>query len=108
MRDYSSPADTIPKSPKAQIMIDECLEAIGHDVQRMVMGHTPQTQINAVLNGKAWRIDVGASIGVMGGTPEVLEIIHQGAENGEDVINILTVEGYKIPAKERQVIEIPF
>lgn len=108
MRDYSSPADTIPKSPKAQIMIDECLEAIGHDVQRMVMGHTPQTQINAALNGKAWRIDVGASIGVMGGTPEVLEIIHQGAENGEDIINILTVEGYKIPAKERQVIEIPF
>lgn len=108
MRDYSSPSDSPPRSPKAQEMIDECLAEIGNGVERMVMGHTPQDQINAALKGKAWRIDVGASRGVMNGTPEVLEIIHQGGENGEDIISILTVEGDRIPASERQMVEIPF
>lgn len=108
MRDYSSPSDSIPRSPKAQQMIDDCLAEIGHGVERMVMGHTPQNQINAALKGKAWRIDVGASRGVMNGTPEVLEIIHQGGENDEDIISILTVEGDRIPASERLLIEIPF
>jgi len=108
MRDYSSPSDSIPRSPKAQQMIDECLAEIGYGVERMVMGHTPQNQINAALKGKAWRIDVGASRGVMNGTPEVLEIIHQGGENDEDIISILTVEGDRIPASERLLIEIPF
>jgi hypothetical protein len=37
-----------------------------------------------------------------------LEIIHQGGENGEDIISILTVEGDRIPASERQMVEIPF
>jgi hypothetical protein len=39
----------------------------------------------------------------MGGTPEVLEIIHQGGENGEDLVNILTVAGSRISGKERSV-----
>jgi len=113
MRDYSSPADAVPKQPqRAQKMIDDCLEEIssevGEGVVRVVMGHTPQSKINSALQNKAWRIDVGASKGVMNGTPEVLEIIHCGGENGEDIINILTVEGERIPAVERQTIEIPF
>ena len=108
MREYSSPADAVPKAPMAQKMIDDCLGSIGHGVQRMVMGHTPQSQINAALKGKAWRIDVGASKGVMNGAPEVLEIIHEGGENGEDIINILTVDGDRIPGSERQSIEFPF
>lgn len=108
MRDYSSPADAVPKSPIAQQMIDDCLDSIGHDVQRMVVGHTPQGQINAALKGKAWRVDVGASRGVMNGTPEVLEIIHEGGENGEDIINILTVDGERIPSSERLSAELPF
>jgi hypothetical protein len=33
-------------------------------MKRMVMGHTPQSHINAALKGKAWRIDMGASKGV--------------------------------------------
>ena len=103
MREYSSPGDSAPTSPLAQKMIDDCLNDITHDVQRMVMGHTPQNHINAALKGKAWRIDVGASRGVMNGTPEVLEIIHKGGENDDDVINILTVEGDRIPASERQI-----
>ena len=85
--------------------IAEALKECGRDVQRMVMGHTPQQKINAALDGKAWRIDVGASKGVMGGTPEVLEIIHQGGENGEDVVNILTVAGSRISGKERSVTD---
>jgi len=84
-------------------MIAEALKESGPDVQRMVMGHTPQRNINAALQGKAWRIDVGASKGVLGGTPEVLEIIHMGGENDEDIVNILTVDGDRISGKERSV-----
>ena len=69
----------------------------------MVMGHTPQHKINSALDGRAWRIDVGASKGVMGGTPEVLEIIHKGGEDDEDVINVLTVDGERISAMKRSV-----
>ena len=47
---------------------------------------------------------MGASSGVMGGTPEVLEIIHMGGENDEDIVNILTVEGKRIAGKERSPV----
>jgi len=105
MRDYSKPNDRPPSNPKAQAMIDECLVELGGDVQRMVMGHTPQTQINAALKGKAWRVDVGASSGVMGGTPEVLEIIH-GGQDEDDIINVLRWGNeVKIPSRNRQVFE---
>ena len=112
MRDYSSPGDSVPKQPqRAQTMIDECLEEVtkelGEDVQRMVMGHTPQSKINSALQNKAWRVDVGASKGVLNGTPEALEIIHCGGKDDEDIINVLTVEGQRIPAIDRQTIEIP-
>jgi hypothetical protein len=104
MRDYSQPNDKEPKNPaKTKGMIAEALKESGPDVQRMVMGHTPQHKINSALGGKAWRIDVGASKGVMGGTPEVLEIIHMGGQNDEDVVNILTVEGDRINGMERSV-----
>lgn len=99
MRDYSQPNDAPPRNPHAQRMITEVLEELQCD--RMVMGHTPQFQINAALQSKAWRIDVGASRGVMGGTPEVLEIIH-GATHDE--VSILTLDG-KVPASERQVVD---
>eukprot|EP00568_Trieres_chinensis_P000548 CAMPEP_0183292124 /NCGR_PEP_ID=MMETSP0160_2-20130417/1301_1 /TAXON_ID=2839 ORGANISM="Odontella Sinensis, Strain Grunow 1884" /NCGR_SAMPLE_ID=MMETSP0160_2 /ASSEMBLY_ACC=CAM_ASM_000250 /LENGTH=510 /DNA_ID=CAMNT_0025453037 /DNA_START=113 /DNA_END=1645 /DNA_ORIENTATION=- len=106
MRDYSQPADLPPKNPMAQKMIDDCLEELGQrcgsDVVRMVMGHTPQSRINAALNGRAWRVDVGASRGVMGGAPEVLEIVH-GAD--ADEVSILTVRGERINARDRQVVE---
>lgn len=69
----------------------------------MVMGHTPQHKINSALGGKAWRIDVGASKGVMGGIPEVLEIVHMGGENDQDIVNILTVDGGRIEGKNRCV-----
>jgi len=105
MRDYSRPNDRPPANPKAQHMIDECFRELGNDVQRMVMGHTPQKQINSALKGKAWRVDVGASSGVMGGTPEVLEIIH-GGKDEDDTISILRYNtDFKIESKSRQVFE---
>jgi len=107
MRDYSSPNDGVPKSPKAQQLIDEALEEVGYGVQRMVMGHTPQHRINAALKGRAWRVDVGASRGVMAGQPEVLEIIH-GGDGEDDIVNILTMSGEKVASSERQVIESIF
>lgn len=97
MRDYSSPNDAVPNNPKAQQMIDAALFQLQAD--RMVMGHTVQRQINSALQGKAWRVDVGASKGVMNGTPEVLEV---RKENGEEVVSVLTKQG-EVPAADRQV-----
>jgi len=106
MRDYSSPPDQPPSNSYAQASIDTALEALGNGVCRMVMGHTPQDRINVALNGKAWRIDVGASRGVKGGTPEVLEIIHNGGvKDGEDLVSILTVDGRRIPSEQRVVVD---
>ena len=102
MRDYSQPNDSPPRNPKAQFMVNQVLNELQCD--RMVMGHTPQFKINCALQGKAWRIDVGASQGVMGGTPEVLEIIHAGRASGEDEVNILMRNG-KVPAVDRQTVD---
>jgi len=101
MRDYSMPADLPPKNHLAQQMINDVLNALECD--RMVIGHTPQRHINAALEGKAWRIDVGASRGVASGTPEVLEIV--GGE--EEQVNILNKNG-RIPGMERQTLPVFF
>ena len=105
MRDYSQPNDQEPKNPMAKNMIAGALKESGSDVQRMVMGHTPQNQINSALGGMAWRIDVGASQGVMGGTPEVLEIIHRGNDDDSDIINVLTVDGKRVEGDVRAVFD---
>ena len=97
MRDYSDPNDKPPRNPKAQQMIDATLFHLQAD--RMVMGHTVQREINAALQGKAWRVDVGASRGVMSGTPEVLEVVLQ---DGKEVVSVLTRRG-KVPGDERRV-----
>lgn len=98
MRDYSSPADGPPKNTNAMSMIEKALEELG-DCDRMVIGHTVQSQINAALEGKAWRVDVGASRGVIAGKPEVLEIVNV---NGTEAVSILTKYG-KVPGSERHV-----
>lgn len=66
--------------------------------ERMVVGHTPQSRINTALSGRVWRVDVGASKGVMNGIPEVLEIVKDGTE---EIVSVLTQSG-KVPASERQ------
>jgi hypothetical protein len=106
MRDYSSPSDMPPKNPQAQAMIDQTLDLLNAD--RMVMGHTIQRQINCALDGKAWRVDVGASRGCIAGTPEVLEIARVCVGNEyygsscEEQISVLTKYG-KVPADERLI-----
>jgi len=102
MRTYSQPHDAPPSNPKAQSMIDALCFTL--KVDRMVMGHTPQNQINVALNDKAWRIDVGASKGVMDGHVEVLEILH--STNGPDTIHILRYnQSNKIPYTQRQIMQ---
>ena len=81
-------------------MTDEVLRRV--NASRIVMGHTPQSQINAALNGKAWRIDVGMSRGMNGTYPEVLEVVKNN--NGEEIVWVLTSEG-RIPAEERHVLD---
>lgn len=107
MRDYSQPADREPRdAPVKRKMIDDALTAlsadVGADVRRMVMGHTPQTRINAALGGRAWRVDVGASRGVRGGRPEALEIVHGETE---DEIHVLTADGERVRGDQRHVAE---
>lgn len=68
--------------------------------KRIVIGHTPQSRINAIMNGKAWRIDVGMSRGMNGTYPEVLEIVKD--ENGEETVWVVTAEG-RLPAEERYI-----
>mmetsp|Transcript_62917 Transcript_62917/g.73567 ORF Transcript_62917/g.73567 Transcript_62917/m.73567 type:complete len:566 (+) Transcript_62917:72-1769(+) len=102
MRDYSQPRDGKPSNPMAQTMIDEALRELNYGVERMVMGHTPQSQINSALKGKAWRVDVGASSGVNSGKPEVLEILH-GGEEEDDIIHVLTMDGKRVCESERRV-----
>jgi Calcineurin-like phosphoesterase len=97
MRDYSSPANSPPKNPEAMDMLDRALQEL--DCDRMVMGHTVQAEINAALDGKAWRIDVGASRGVRGGNPEVLEVVKV---NGTEIVNVLT-RYTKVPGENRHV-----
>jgi hypothetical protein len=41
----------------------------------------------------------------MGGTPEVLEIIHMGGEDDEDIVSVLTVDGKRIDGSERAVVD---
>jgi len=99
MRDYSYPPDVPPEeADDAQILLDEVLQTLGAD--RMVVGHTVQSQINSALEGKAWRIDVGASRGVSSGRPEVLEIV--GGRLGQESVSILTQMG-KVPQVQRQI-----
>ena len=102
MRDYSSPSNLPPKnSVRAQKMIDECLDLL--DCDRMVMGHTVQREINCALNGKAWRVDIGASSGVIDGSPEVLEV---RCVDGNEVVTVLSKKYGKIPEEERQIFEL--
>lgn len=101
IRAYSSPGDQPPTNPKAQSMIDEVLKEL--DCDRMVMGHTVQKEINCALEGKAWRVDVGMSRGVVHGTPEVLEIAMQ---DGKEVIHVLSASEGRIEGNKRQIVAL--
>jgi hypothetical protein len=100
MRDYSIPPNR-PGRPQAQRLLNQCLTELQAD--RMVVGHTVQSRINAAFHGKAWRVDTGASQGVAGGTLEILEVVAQS--NGDESVSILTERG-RIPAAYRFVENI--
>uniref|UniRef100_A0A7S1GPX1 Calcineurin-like phosphoesterase domain-containing protein n=1 Tax=Cyclophora tenuis TaxID=216820 RepID=A0A7S1GPX1_CYCTE len=99
MRAYSMPADRDLHNPKTIGMLRDVLQEL--EAERLVMGHTVQSQINSAISGMAWRIDVGASKGVASGTPEVLEVIRQGKE---EIVSILTPSG-KLASRERHTVE---
>mmetsp|Transcript_22777 Transcript_22777/g.53977 ORF Transcript_22777/g.53977 Transcript_22777/m.53977 type:complete len:693 (-) Transcript_22777:142-2220(-) len=100
MRDYSSPSGLPPKEPlPTQTMLETTLNEL--NANRMVMGHTIQKQINAVMDGKAWRVDIGMSAGCGGGRPEVLEIVGV-SESGGERVSVLTEDG-EITASDRFV-----
>jgi len=52
------------------------LESLG--VSRVIVGHTPQEQINCACSGAVWRCDTGMSRWVVGGPCEALEITPEG------------------------------
>eukprot|EP00039_Didymoeca_costata_P029452 m.24727 g.24727 ORF g.24727 m.24727 type:complete len:442 (+) comp7636_c0_seq2:170-1495(+) len=60
------------------------------NARRMVVGHTPQRKgINTKCDDRIWRIDVGMSDGVMGGYPQILEILPPSSGN-ESSVSILS------------------
>ena len=74
-RTYSYPYDE-------EVWCDDCDELGGLlrdlGVSRLVLGHTPQTNVNSACDGKVWRCDTGQSRWVMGGACEALEICKDG------------------------------
>ena len=55
--------------------LEKALDATG--AKRIVIGHTPQQKgVNSGCGGKVWRADVGASRGIYGNTPQVIEIVN--------------------------------
>jgi hypothetical protein len=100
MRNYSSPSGLPPKDPlPTQTMLENTLAEL--NANRMVMGHTIQKQINAVMDGKAWRVDIGMSAYCGGGRPEVLEIVGV-SESGGERVSVLTEDG-EVTASDRFV-----
>lgn len=71
-RAYSSPSDVEPSSRNCRELKRD-LGILG--VSRVVVGHTPQDNINAACDGAVWRCDTGMSAFVMDGVNEALEIV---------------------------------
>ena len=92
MRDYSATRKlSADATDRLDAVLDRCC------AERIVMGHTPQAIINGTAAGKAWRVDVGASRGMGGGEPQVLEIIHGAVE---DEMYVITASQGRIPASK--------
>lgn len=61
------------------------------DVDRMIVGHTPQDCINSAYDDWVWRIDIGMSVGVDDNKfVEVLEI-QKSAEDGSETVRVLSM-----------------
>lgn len=84
MRDLSSPPDVEP-SASACGELEQALAVLG--AKRLIVGHTVQSTINGAcgaLSGArgggpaVWRVDVGMSAAMGGGTPQALELLDNG------------------------------
>lgn len=79
MRDFSSPPDREPTNKYcSNNTVAFALKSV--DADRMVVGHTIQSSIGSVLDGKVWRIDNDAEL------CEALEITKQ--TDGSEVVSV--------------------
>ena len=73
-REYGGADAGVTAEAAACRRLSNALEAAG--AKRLVVGHTPQQKgINSGCGGKVWRTDVGASRGIYGNAPQVIEIV---------------------------------
>ncbi|KAL1522997.1 hypothetical protein AB1Y20_017960 [Prymnesium parvum] len=96
-RSLSMPSDEEPSLP-ACAALHAALRRLG--AARVVVGHTPQRQVNCACDGAVWRCDTGMSRWVMGGKCEALEI-----SNG--VVRVLGRESEAVLAKRHNKGELP-
>ena len=92
MRTLSAPSGAEP-APPAAASLTAALAHLG--ASRLVVGHTPQRQINCACDGTVWRIDVALSKAMGGGAIEALEIDERG-------VRVLTQRGAPVDAARRQ------
>eukprot|EP00541_Cyclophora_tenuis_P015205 CAMPEP_0116577876 /NCGR_PEP_ID=MMETSP0397-20121206/21386_1 /TAXON_ID=216820 /ORGANISM="Cyclophora tenuis, Strain ECT3854" /LENGTH=169 /DNA_ID=CAMNT_0004107187 /DNA_START=58 /DNA_END=567 /DNA_ORIENTATION=+ len=105
-RDYSNPPNREIRSEGTNLGTDCRRVLTTLQADRLVIGHTVQDQINSAMDGRVWRIDVGASA-AYGGPTEVLEIRKQQQHNARDeIVSILTADSGDWSAKERQAIQL--
>ena len=74
-RALSAPADREPPRTRCADL-GRTLAALG--AARLVVGHTPQSHVNAACDRLVWRVDTGMSSHVAGGAREALEIPPRG------------------------------
>merc|ERR1712137_1531745 len=74
-RSLSSPSGIEP-CDEACVALRANLDRLG--VARLVVGHTPQRQLNCACEGTVWRCDTGMSRWVANGACEALEITTEG------------------------------
>ena len=62
MRNYSiiNRKVTVEQLQKLTQDVDDALASVGTD--RMVVGHSIHNNINAAMNGRVWRIDLGGDV----------------------------------------------
>ena len=89
MRDYSQPANIEPTSKDALENVKLALASV--DADRMVVGHTQQQNINTVLGGTMWRVDLVSQLYRYNPCYEALEIMkpHHASGADDEVASVL-------------------
>jgi hypothetical protein len=95
-RDYSGRSVAeLSADPRACAELAETLERMPGSVRRMVVGHSVQKggSVTSACRGAVWRVDIGMSRGVLGSSPQVLEI------RPGDRVTVLSSSDYQGAAK---------